>query len=126
MAITYTWAVKNIKTATEGSNADAIVNTYWELTGTDETGVSGTFQGATPFTSVNVPAGQFIKFEELTEETVLGWIQPVVTGEYERHVKAQIQKKIDQEKGQRAYKAMPWAPEAPVPPNPNQPVAPEV
>ena len=113
MAITYTWTVKNIKTATEGSNVDAIVNTYWELTGTDEDGVSGTFTGATPFTSVNVPSNQFIKFEELTEETVLSWIQPVVTGQYEQHVKTQIQKKINEAKGQRAYKAMPWAPETP-------------
>lgn len=125
MAITYTWTVKNIRTADEGDNINAIVNTYWELTGTDEDGNTGSFQGATPFTSVNVPEGEFIPFEQLTEETVLGWIQPVVTGQYEVHVKKQIQKAIDQAKGQRAYKAMPWAPEAPVPPNPNEPVAPE-
>jgi hypothetical protein len=125
MAITYTWKVKNIRTATEGSNVDAIVNTYWELTGTDEDGNTGTFQGATPFTSANVPEGEFIPLAELTEETVLGWIRPVVTGEYDSHVKRQIQKAIDQAKGQRAYKAMPWAPEVAVPPTPNVPVAPE-
>lgn len=107
MTITYTWAVTSVKTKTEGDNVDAVVQTYWTKTGTDEDGNTGVFSGATPFTSVNVPDGEFVAFEDLTEATILGWIQAVVVDEYENHVNQQIQKQIDQ----RAIteKDLPWA-----------------
>lgn len=112
MAITYTWKVTSVKTKNEGDNQDAVVQTYWTKTGVDEDGHEGTFSGATPFTSVNVPNGDFIPFSELTEETVLGWIQAVVVGGYEEHVNAQIQKQIDEKHNPVVEAALPWAPPA--------------
>jgi hypothetical protein len=50
----------------------------------------------------------------LTEELVLSWIKPVVTGDYEAHVNAQIQKQIDNKKYtavEVAADSMPWIPE---------------
>ena len=96
MSITYTWKIKSVKVRNEGSNCDAIVQTYWEKTGTDALGNSGTFNGATPFTSVNVPEGQFVPYSDLTEEVVLDWIKSVVVDQYEQHVNEQIQKQIDE------------------------------
>lgn len=96
MSITYTWKIKSVKVRNEGSNIDAIVQTYWEKTGTDALGNSGTFNGATPFTSVNVPEGQFVPYLDLTEELVLDWIKSVVVDQYEQHVNEQIQKQIDE------------------------------
>lgn len=110
MAITYTWKVTSLKTKTEGGNTDAVVQTYWTKTGTDENGNTGVFSGATPFTSVNVPAGEFVPFAELTEETVLGWIKAVVVGQYEEHVNGIIAKQIDEKVNVVAEKALPWAP----------------
>lgn len=118
MAITYTWKVTSVKTKTEGQNQDAVVQTYWTKTGTDEDGHEGTFSGATPFTSVDVPSGQFVPFAELTEATVLGWIQAVVVGGYEEHVNAQIQKQIDEKHNPIVEAALPWAPPAETPPTP--------
>ena len=114
MAVTYTWAVTGLKTKNE-TNADgvvlnnAVVQTYWKKTGTDENGNEGTFSGATPFTAADVPAGEFVAFESLTEEIVLGWIKAVVVGTYEEHVNGQIQKQIDQSINPVVESAMPWA-----------------
>ena len=110
MALTYTWKVTGITTKDEGANTQAVVQTYWTKTGTDEAGNTGTFSGATPFTSVEVPEGDFIPLEQLTEETVLGWIQSVVVGGYEEHVNGQIQKQIDEKITPIAEPTLPWAP----------------
>jgi len=96
----YTWKVTGLKVK-DAINlqgevlSSAVVQTYWEKTGTDQNGISATFVGATPFSAENVPAGEFVAFETLTEETVLNWIQTVVTGPYEEHVNSRIQRQID-------------------------------
>jgi len=122
MSLTYTWKVTGMKVRDEvNANGEtllkAVCNTYWEKKGVDESGNEGTFVGATPFTATNVPAGQFVPFDQLTEEVVLGWIQAIVVGDYEAHVNGRIAQQI-------ASKAvteekLPWAPEpdpAPQPP----------
>jgi hypothetical protein len=108
MAVTYTWQITSLRTKTEGENLNAVVQTYWKKTGTDENGNSGTFDGATPFSAANVPAGEFIAFEDLTEETVLNWIKSVVVGDYEQHVNARIQDKINSVT--ISQPELPWAP----------------
>ena len=106
MAITYTWKVTELRTKTEGANADSVVQTYWEKTGTDENGNTGKFVGATPFSSVNTE--NFVAFADLTEAVVLGWIQAVVVGDYEEHVNDQIQKDIDESANPASNATMPW------------------
>ena len=110
MAITYTWKVTSVKTKTEGSNQNAVVQTYWTKTGTDEDGHEGTFSGATPFTTVGMPEGyEFVPFNQLTEEMVLDWIKAVVVGGYEEHVNGVIQKQIDEKHNPVVETALPWA-----------------
>ena len=134
MAITYTWKILNVKTRTEGTNSDVIVQTHWEKKGTDENGHTGMFTGATPFSTVkpaqpvvstvapyptgipvsnttptDVVSEPFIPFDQLTEEIVLGWIQSVVVGDYERHVNEQIQKQIDHISNPIVEPDLPWA-----------------
>lgn len=109
MPLTYTWKVTGLKTKDEGPNARAVVQTYWEKTGTDSNGSVGKFSGATPFTSANVPSELFVPFNELTEEIVLGWIQSVVVGSYEQHVNEQIQKQIDAAANPVVEATLPWA-----------------
>lgn len=120
MAITYTWKVTSLKVKDEGDNTSAVVQTYWTKTGTDENGNTGVFSGATPFTSVNVPAGEFVPFNQLTEEAVLGWIQDIVVGQYEEHVNGVIAKQIDQKVNVVKDADLPWA-TAPAGADPSQP-----
>jgi len=115
MALTLSWEVTGVKTNnqvnTDGDTlADAVVQTYWKCTGTDADGNEGSFAGATPFSAENVPAGSFVAFADLTEATVLGWIQNVVVGGYMDHVQEQIQKQIDSATIQEPD--LPWAPPA--------------
>jgi len=111
MAITYTWKVTGLKkTSTEGLS-DVVIGTQWNCKGTDEDGNEGTFSGATPFKASDVNVDSFVNFSQLTEETVLSWIKPVVTGGYWDHVKEQIQKQINGKKNPIVdVPHMPWAP----------------
>lgn len=116
MAITYTWKVTGVKTKNqvneEGETLqDAVVQTYWQKTGTDENGNDGSFSGATPFTAANVSQGSFVPFASLTEEIVLGWIQSVVSGDYEEHVNGKIAKQIDEKVNEVSESSLPWATE---------------
>lgn len=112
MSMTYTWEITSLKTQNQ-TNADgdalanAVIQTYWKKTGTDSDGNTGSFSGATPFTAANTPADTFVAFADLTEATVLGWVQAVVVGGYEEHVNGQIQKQIDEPTIAEAD--MPWA-----------------
>ena len=117
MAITYTWAVKSLKTRTEGENENAVVNTYWKKIGTNEAGHTGEFSGATPFTTTTMPEGStFTPLAELTEAIVLGWIQAVVTGGYEEHVNGMIAKELAEKATPISETHMPWAPVVETPP----------
>lgn len=128
MAFTYKYEVTAIKTKDEVvdgiTNTNAVVQTYWKLTGTDEQGNTGTFSGATPFTTTTMPAGStFVPFEQLTEAMVIGWIQEVVNTNpgYKQHIDAQIQKQIDEKIRPVTEAQLPWAPATP-PATPPAPV----
>jgi hypothetical protein len=112
MNLTYTWKLKSAKKGDIGDLSGVIVQTYWECTGTDEDGVSGTFHGATPFDPTGVDPEGFTPFEELTEAQVMGWIESIVTGVYKDHVDEQIKRQILEKKltvVEVSEDALPWA-----------------
>lgn len=92
----YTWKLKGLKRKDSSDLKNIIVQTYWEKTGTNEDGVSASFQGATPFDLSTVDPNNFVSYENLTEEMVLDWIKSVVIGSYEDHVNEQILSQIEQ------------------------------
>lgn len=122
MALTLEYKVTSLKVKDQVNSegvtlSNAVCQTYWKVTGTDENGNTGEFQGATPFSAETVPAANFKDFVDLQETDVVGWIQTVVNGDeaYKSHIEAQIQKQIDTDITRD--EAMPWA-EAPVTPTP--------
>lgn len=127
MAITYSWKLTSLKKKNSGSLNGVVFQTYWQKTGTDENGNTGTFSGATPFDPAQVDPNNFVAFDQLTEATVLGWIQSVVIDAYEQHVNEQIQRQID-EKVNASSDVMagsfPWDPPAAVVPDPAVPAVP--
>lgn len=124
MAITYTWKVTGVKTKTEGGVENAVVQTYWQKIGTDESGNVGTFNGATPFSMSSIDPANFVPFDQLTEPVVIGWIQGVVVGGYEEHVNSVIQKQIDEKVSPVTEAQLPWAPPPPPPAEPQPPAPP--
>lgn len=110
MAITYSWKVTGLKKTSANNLNDVVVGTQWQCIGTDEDGNTGRFSGATPFKSSDIDPDNFVDFANLTEETVLSWIQPVVNGTYWDHVSEQIQKQINQKKNPVVdVNEMPWS-----------------
>lgn len=107
---TLSWKITGVKTRNEVPYTSAVVQTYWVVTGTDSEGRSGSFTGATPFTTANLPSNQeFIPFENLTEEIVLGWIKAVVVGGYKEHIMGVISKQIQQQINPIVEAQLPWA-----------------
>ena len=95
MSLTYTWKLKSLKKASTNAVSNAVIQTYWECTGTDEHGNSGKFDGATPFNLETIDPNNFTPYESLTEEIILGWIQGIVVGDYKEHIDSKIQEQID-------------------------------
>ena len=125
---TWAWEVTSLKRKdqvnSEGATlTGAVTQTFWKVTGTDSEGNTGEFSGATPFTAENVPAGSFVAFDDLTEETVLGWIQNIVNNDqgYADHIAERV--KHDIEKDLEEDAAMPWGDGSDVTPVPDAPVA---
>lgn len=128
MSLTKTWRIDSMKVKDEVNSEGAtlpraVYQTYWTVTGTNSAGHSGSWSGATPFSAANVPAGSFVAFADLTEATVLGWIQAVVDADpsYAAHIDEQIEKRIEEEHGtgeEIESAALPWATEevTPTPP----------
>jgi hypothetical protein len=92
----YTWKITGIKRKDSETLKNIIVQTYWKKIGTDENGNTGEFCGATPFDLSTVNANNFTKYEDLTEEMILSWIQSVVVGSYESRVNEQIVNEIEE------------------------------
>lgn len=114
MAITYTWKVTALKKVNAANLENVIIGTRWEKIGTDEEGNEGKFNGATPFKVSDIDPDNFIDWDNLSEEVVLSWIKPVVTGTYEDHVNEQIMKQIrDKKSPVSEVTHMPWDPNPP-------------
>ena len=103
MAINYTWKITSLKKSNTNDLENVIIGTRWECTGTDSDGVSGTFNGATPFSLNSVNPENFVEYSSLTEEMVLDWIKNTVSGSaptnYWPHISERIQKAIEATKG---------------------------
>jgi hypothetical protein len=118
MGYTYEWKLVGLKKS-HGPNGieSAVVGTNWKVTGIDENGLSGSFNGATPFELSKIDTNNFVDYNNLTEETVLNWVKSVVSGSgytnYWKHIDEKIKEAIDAQ----TYAAvtlmehdLPWSP----------------
>lgn len=102
MALTYSWKVTSLRKGdvVEKNLSDVIVNVRWTLTGTDEDGNTGKFDGATPLDLNAIDPNNFTPLNDLTEEQVLEWVQAIVTVQdsYMNHINEIIYKEISKKK----------------------------
>ena len=98
MGLTYEWKLTGLRKQNSENVNDAVVGTNWKLTGTDEDGNEGTFNGATPFSINEINTASFTEYSSLTEEQVLGWVKNHVSGStstnYMEHINGVILKEI--------------------------------
>jgi hypothetical protein len=117
MGLTYEWKLTGLRKQNSEHLSDAVVGTNWKLTGTDEDGNVGTFNGATPFNISTVNTASFIEYSSLTEEQVLGWVKNYVSGSgptnYMDHINGVILKEINSNKFAKIEVTeadLPWSP----------------
>lgn len=71
MAVTYTWVITHLSTASTGTYSAVVTGATWELFGTDGTNTTSLI-GITPFA---LPEGGFINYVDLTEEQIVSWVK---------------------------------------------------
>lgn len=116
MTLTYTWAVTAVTSKTVTDLTDVIANVRWSYTGTDTTGTEGVFNGATPIETKNIDPTTFVPFDKLTEELVLSWVKPIVTGDaqYWKHINDAVDTQITAKAANVTHDApLPWSPPTP-------------
>jgi len=95
MATTITWVISALNCIPQTpEGADYVVVVHWTCSGTD-----GTYNGSV-YSTCSLPvvdSGNFIPYQSLTEQTVLGWIwaNGVDKDATEAAVEQQIQNQID-------------------------------
>ena len=111
------WKLKGLRKQNTDNLSDVIIGTQWKVTLIDELGYSGSFDGATPFKASDVNPNGFTAFNELSEETVLGWIKNVVSGSahtsYWQHITEQVDKTVIRDRYNEVRveeNDFPWAP----------------
>jgi hypothetical protein len=97
MAVSYSWEITQLTKKPTLSDLDnVVVHCRWELIGTESTtGTIGKFNGATPLELDSENAEDFVAFEDLTKEIIVGWLEGIVVDAYWDHVTDSIQQQID-------------------------------
>ena len=102
MATVYNWNCKTVDVhPTEGSETDVVYNVHWIVTGvSDELDSEGNAYQSTSIGTQTVPLdpeSEFIPFEDLTNETVVGWTKNAMGEEQVTSIETGIQQAIDLE-----------------------------
>jgi hypothetical protein len=119
----YTWLVTGMTSANIANEDNVIINVMWTVTGTDEEGIEGTFLGGTPLTVNDIDPVTFVPYDQLTQELVLSWVQPIVINneQFWAHINEKIEAQILAKKEKvNPDIPLPWNP-TPTPPEPPTP-----
>lgn len=114
----YVWAVTGMTGADIASETNVIINVRWTCTGTDIDGYDGVFNGATPLSVDDIDPATFVPYDQLTQELVLSWVQPLVENNeaYWIHINSVIQRQITAKKeNANPNIPLPWNPAPPTP-----------
>lgn len=117
MAYLYEWKLTGLKKQDTADLSDLVVGTRWELKGTDESdGKFGTFSGATPLDLPDADEENYVAYADLTEDSIIGWVQSIVSGSgngnYMGHINEQIAKQIEEKRYtslEVSSEDMPWS-----------------
>jgi hypothetical protein len=102
MATTYNWNCKTVDVhPTEADHTDVVYNVHWIVTGvSDQLDSEGNPYQATSIGTQVVPLdpeSEFIPFEDLTNEIVVGWTKEAMGAEQVTAIEESIANQIEQE-----------------------------
>ena len=100
MEVTYEWNCKTVDVhPTEGSEKEVVYNVHWIVTGvSDELDPDGNAYQSTSIGTQVVPLdpeSQFIPFNELTNEIVVGWTKDTMGEEQVEAIESVVKESID-------------------------------
>jgi hypothetical protein len=88
----WVWSITSMQQWPSGTNAGYVVNINWTLTGTDGTQTAN-IQGNTQYPVSDAQPG-FTPYAQLTQDTVIGWVQASLgeqgIANFEANVQGQI------------------------------------
>ena len=102
MAIEYTWTIGNLEYNNDSDQG--VVVAHWRCTGVDGdyNATAYSTQSFTPDPS----ADGYVAYADLTEATVIGWVQNAVD---QAATEASIAAKIESQKNPATLSGMPWS-----------------
>jgi hypothetical protein len=102
MAVTYNWTIGNLEYNNDSDQG--VVIAHWRCTGVDGDYSASAYstQSFTPDPS----AGDYVAYDSLTEETVIGWVQNAVD---QTATEASIAAKIESQKNPTTLSGTPWS-----------------
>lgn len=99
MSMTYEYDILKLRKTNTGTNANVVIGISWRATGTDSDNVSGTFEAMSTFNVDDLNPSNFVDYQNLTKEIVVGWIQNLTyLDNFQNYYKDLIKKQIDQKK----------------------------
>jgi len=103
---TFTWTIANLEYTND--DAKGVVVAHYRVDGVDGEHTMGAY-GSQSFTP-DPSADGYVAFADLTEATVVGWVQEALGGaEKVGEIEAAIQAKIDEQKNPTVVSGLPWA-----------------
>jgi hypothetical protein len=106
----YDWKIKEIVKKDLSNKENVIYKVFWEKIGTDENGNIGKAQGSTLFNTDKVSYDEFVEYDNLTEELVLGWILDTISESYDKRLNKKISNRIEQIKNPSTkVSEFPWS-----------------
>jgi hypothetical protein len=106
----YNWKIKEIVKKDLSNKENVIYKVFWEKIGTDENGNVGKAQGSTLFNTDKVNYNEFVEYDNLTEELVLGWILDTISESYDKRLNKKISNRIEQIKNPSTkVSEFPWS-----------------
>jgi hypothetical protein len=108
----YTWTIISFETRDQVNSDDvtlenAVVTIKWQRTGVDTDGLTGSVLGYTVLSAETVAQSDFVSFDSLTEELVIGWIESATSATQLSEYNTKIQEKINKQSS--TERTPPWS-----------------
>lgn len=98
-----TWTIQNL---TRDLSNGFVINVAWACTAQQDT--ASAFHGGTTTYLNNPDEPGFIPYDQLTEETVLGWVYDAL-GDQKAEIEAGLTAKVEKQLNPTTANGLPWA-----------------